>query len=137
VGKGFGNDKITAKTPNAPKTDIVIPAGFTNTKATFRLTATNKAGKTGEAFVKLTVSPPHVVITGNDQMQIGKPITLAVKDNFESNQGNVKYLWSLTQNGSTIPDGISYSILISDKLNAGNYVAHVTAQQNSGHRRAQ
>ncbi|MBF1996294.1 hypothetical protein HW114_12785, partial [Serratia symbiotica] len=132
-----GNDKITAKTPNAAKTDIVIPAGLTNTEATFRLTATNEAGKTGEAFVKVTVSAPQVVITGNDQMQIGKPITLTAKANFDSNQGNVKYLWSLTHNGTTIPDGISYNGLISDKLNAGNYVAHVTAQQDSGHRRAQ
>ncbi|WP_339036842.1 hypothetical protein [Serratia symbiotica] len=132
-----GNDKITAKTPNVAKMDIVIPVGLTNTEANFRLTATNEAGKTGEAFVKITVSAPQVVITGNDQMQIGKPITLAAKANFDSNQGNVQYLWSLTHNGTTIPEGISYNGLISDKLNAGNYVAHVTAQQDSGHRRAQ
>ena len=132
-----GNDRITARTPDAARTDIVIPAGLTDTEASFRLTATNKAGKTGEALIKVTVSAPQVVVTGDHQMESSKAVVLKAKANFDYNQGNIHYQWSLSKDGHTIPDGISLNGQIKAGLKAGHYLAHVTAELYSGHRRAE
>lgn len=127
-----GHSLIQVRNVDKATAELVVPKDLFETSAKFRVTVTNSAGQTNEAFVTINVAKPAVAISGPNSMTSATSAQLTAEANFDQ----ASYRWVLKKGETQVVNAITQTGQIIAGMPAGDYSVEVFATSTKGARTA-